>query len=137
MGDIPAWKRLLSGGIAGGSSIFLVNPTDVIKTQMQTATGQPSIVKITKSVWRGEGIRGFWKGWSPNVARCFIGNACEIGFYDTTKQNLLSMKIVEDGPFAHLAASAAAGTVCAIVSTPVDVVKTRLMNQAGGRTDVQ
>merc|ERR1712032_1187515 len=78
-------KRVLAGGIAGGSSIIIVNPTDVVKTQMQTATGQPQIMKIARNVWKGEGIAGFWKGVNPNVARCFIGNACEIGFYDTTK----------------------------------------------------
>jgi len=134
--DIPAWKRVLAGGIAGGSSIIIVNPTDVVKTQMQTATGQPQIMKIARNVWKGEGIAGFWKGVNPNVARCFIGNACEIGFYDTTKQNLLANDIVDDGPLAHFSASTVAGTISAIFSTPVDVVKTRLMNQAGGRTDV-
>lgn len=135
--DIPAWKRVLAGGIAGGSSIICVNPTDVVKTQMQTATGKPHMFGITKQVWKGEGLRGFWRGVNPNVARCFIGNACEIGFYDTTKQKLLSTNVLEDGPATHFAASTVAGVVSAVFSTPVDVVKTRLMNQAGGRTDVQ
>ena len=99
---------LVYRGIAGGSSIVIVNPTDVVKTQMQTATGKPQIMKIARNVWKGEGIAGFWKGVNPNVARCFIGNACEIGFYDTTKQNLLANDIVDDGPLAHFSAS----TVC-------------------------
>ena len=41
---------------------------------------------------------------------------------------------VPDGPAAHVGASAVAGVVSAVCSTPVDVVKTRLMAQAGGAT---
>ena len=111
---------LLYRGIAGGSSIIIVNPTDVVKTQMQTATGQPQIMKIARNVWKGEGIAGFWKGVNPNVARCFIGNACEIGFYDTTKQNLLANDIVDDGPLAHFSASAVS---CSIQSSGVPVTR--------------
>ena len=103
---------ILNRGIAGGSSIICVNPTDVVKTQMQTATGKPQMMQIAKNVWKGEGIFGFWKGVNPNVARCFIGNACEIGFYDTTKQNILNRGLLEDGPIAHFAASAVCYSTC-------------------------
>jgi len=136
--EIPFWKRVLAGGTAGGVSIIAMNPTDVLKTQMQAVHGEarPSMATIVHSIHRGGGILGFWVGVQPNVARCFIGNACEIGCYDEAKTRLVGSGLIPDGPAGHFAASAIAGTISAIFSTPVDVVKTRLMAQAGGtKTD--
>jgi len=131
--EIPFYKRVLAGGTAGGVAIVLMNPTDVLKTQMQAHKGNtvPRMADILRAVWANAGFGGFWRGWQPNLARCFIGNACEIGCYDEAKTRLVAAG-VPDGPLAHFAASSAAGTVSAIFSTPVDVVKTRLMAQAGG-----
>mmetsp|Transcript_7960 Transcript_7960/g.29791 ORF Transcript_7960/g.29791 Transcript_7960/m.29791 type:complete len:219 (-) Transcript_7960:121-777(-) len=129
--EIPFYKRVLAGGTAGSISIVMMNPTDVIKTRMQAFSGSASIPQLVRDVYVVEGLPGFWRGWSPNVARCFVGNAAEIGCYDGFKNWLLSSKVMQDGPLAHFAASAGAGIVSAIFSTPVDVVKTRLMNQSG------
>ena len=117
--DIPFFKRVLSGGLAGGLSIMCMNPTEVVKTQMQTNTGQPKIKPIIKDVFRKEGVFGFWRGVQPNVARCFVGNACEIGCYDQFKTSIVEREYIPDGPLAHLSASAGAGIVSAIFSTPV------------------
>jgi len=133
--DIPFWKRVVSGGIAGSVSIFVMNPTDVVKTQMQSATDTKKMGNITRQIWAQDGIKGFWRGAQPNIARCFIGNACEIGCYDQFKTTIISKGWVPDGPLAHFGASGAAGIVSALFSTPVDVVKTRLMNAAGGNKD--
>eukprot|EP00501_MAST-03F_sp_TOSAG23-6_P001923 GSMAST32.ASY1.ANO1.2003.1 assembled CDS len=116
---LPFWKRVLAGGVAGGTSIYLVNPTDV--PRMQNSPVQLNIIQTVKEVFARDGIKGFWAGSSPNVARCFIGNACELGCYDQFKT------IVN----THFIASSGAGFVSAIFSTPVDVIKTRLMAQAG------
>ena len=133
--DIPFAKRVLAGGTAGSLSIVLMNPTDVVKTQMQAAQGEasPAMAALARNVYRGAGIGGFWRGWQPNVARCFVVNACEIGCYDEAKSRLVAAG-VPDGPLGHFGASAIAGTVSALFSTPLDVVKTRLMAQAGGAT---
>lgn len=136
--QIPFYKRVLAGGTAGGVSIIAMNPTDVLKTQMQAVRGEavPPMASIVRSIYAGGGVLGFWAGVQPNVARCFIGNACEIGCYDEAKTRLVGSGLIPDGPIGHFAASAIAGTVSAVFSTPVDVVKTRLMAQAGGtKTD--
>ncbi|GAB5354093.1 hypothetical protein AAMO2058_000090000 [Amorphochlora amoebiformis] len=133
--DIPFWKRVLAGGTAGGASILVMNPTDVVKTQMQSSVDSKQMSSITSKIYKSEGLRGFWRGAYPNVARCFIGNACEVGCYDQFKTTIVSRGLIPDGPLAHFAASGAAGMVSAIFSTPVDVVKTRLMNAAGGNKD--
>lgn len=130
--DIPFWKRVASGGIAGGTSIFLFNPADVVKTQMQANRGAPlHMVQVARDVWSNGGITAMWRGWQPNVARSFVGNACELGCYDEFKIQLKKAG-VPDGPLAHVGASGGAGLVSAIFSSPLDVVKTRLMAQAGG-----
>ena len=131
--EIPFYMRVLAGGTAGALSIVMMNPTDVVKTQMQAYKGlhTPKMSTIVRGVYQGAGVMGFWRGVQPNVARAFIGNACEIGCYDEAKQQLLNAG-VPDGPLGHFGASGVAGTVSAVFSTPVDVVKTRLMAQAGG-----
>jgi len=112
-----------------------MNPTDVVKTQMQAAADSKTMGGVTRQVWQQEGLKGFWRGAQPNIARCFIGNACEIGCYDQFKTTITAKGWVSDGPLAHFAASGGAGVVSALFSTPVDVVKTRLMNAAGGNKD--
>jgi len=126
------FSRLLAGGCAGAIGIAIMNPTEVLKTQIQScSTSSLSMASVFKTIWRSEGIKGFWAGVQPNVARTFLVNAAELGTYDQAKSEIISRKLLPDGGLAHLAASTIAGVASAITSTPVDVVKTRLMNQAG------
>ena len=131
--EIPFYKLVLAGGTAGGLSIIVKNPTDVLKTQLQAFKGEarPRMFGTLSSIYRGGGPLAFWAGVQPNVARCFVGNACELGVYDEAKTRLVASG-VPDGPLGHFAASTVAGVASAIFSTPLDVVKTRLMAQAGG-----
>eukprot|EP01123_Difflugia_compressa_P005202 TRINITY_DN1680_c1_g1_i1.p1 TRINITY_DN1680_c1_g1~~TRINITY_DN1680_c1_g1_i1.p1 ORF type:complete len:147 (-),score=26.28 TRINITY_DN1680_c1_g1_i1:165-569(-) len=52
----------------------------------------------------------------------------QLSTYDHTKHVLLS-KGFTDSTHTHLMASIVAGFVCAVVTSPVDVVKTRIMAQ--------
>lgn len=121
------WKRLLAGGLAGAISIAIVNPTDVLKTRMQTSTTPMPMLSVMKSIYETKGVVGLWSGVRPNMLRTFIVQASELGVYDQVKTDVAPYT-GGDTFWAHLAGSTVAGLVSAITSTPVDVVKTRLMN---------
>ena len=123
--------KLLLGGVAGGTSIACFNWTEVIKTQLQTATtSNMTITSVTRKIYKEEGVSGFYQGLKPNVARTFIVNAVELGTYSQLKATLIPY--LGDHSGTHLVSSFMAGVLSACASTPVDVLKTRMMNQAGG-----
>lgn len=128
--ELLFWQRLLAGGTAGSISIMVFNWTEVLKTQLQTSSKGTTMREILVRVYSKDGILGFWAGWKPNIARTFLVNAAELGTYDQAKTTLIPL--VGDNAFAHLGASGIAGVASACTSTPADVVKTRLMNTAGG-----
>lgn len=90
MGDVDAppnyGVRLLAGGSAGGIAIAVFNPTEVVKTQVQTSPDRMPMSTVIKKVWATDGLLGFWAGVKPNVARTFLVNAAELGTYDEAKQ---------------------------------------------------
>ena len=157
--QLSFWQRLLAGGTAGSLSITVFNWTEVLKTQLQTSSQGTTMREVIRRVYRTDGILGFWAGedhldwilgernrvvvcllvclltgllgWKPNIARTFLVNAAELGTYDQAKAMLVPY--VGDNAFAHLGASGLAGVASACTSTPADVVKTRLMNHAGGK----
>ena len=117
-----------------------MNPIEVVKTQMQThgnttvdkSAPRQTMLKIGTKIFQTEGVRGLWAGLKPNVTRCFLVNAAELGTYDHAKVKLIQLFNLEEGFLTHVGASGIAGLASALTSTPADVVKTRLMNQAGG-----
>ena len=62
--ELPIYMSFLYGGIAGGSSWFGIYPQDVIKTRMQTQTGNEkmSFMKTVSNIYSDGGIRPFFKG---------------------------------------------------------------------------
>ena len=69
-----------------------------------------------------------------------IINAAELASYDQYKQIILEKGILKDGIPCHLVCACGAGFTACIVGSPVDVLKTRIMNatpgQFGGPLDV-
>ena len=107
--------RLLAGGTAGGLAIMVFNPTEVLKTQMQTSREGVSMGAVLRGVYANGGVPAFWAGWQPNLVRTVLVNAAEIGTYDQAKHMLVP--IIGDNPVAHVGASGVAGVASACTST--------------------
>lgn len=72
--EIATWKVAFYGGLAGEALWIGSYPFDVVKSKMQTdGFGDGQKYKTMRSVfadiWRKEGMRGFWKGVGPTLAR--------------------------------------------------------------------
>ncbi|XP_071483310.1 mitochondrial uncoupling protein 4-like [Diadema antillarum] len=137
-GTFPVWKAVIAGSTAGAFGQFLSSPTDLVKVQMQTEgrrrlEGKPPRVKTAfkcfKQILAEGGIRGLWKGWVPNVQRAALVNMGDLTTYDTAKHLILKHTSLQDNFITHGLSSICSGLVAATVSTPADVVKTRIMNQ--------
>jgi len=87
-GTIPVGLMLLSGGTAGILTWVCNYPIDVIKTQMQSSKKHANITNVVKHIYRTEGVRGFYRGIIPCVARAFPVNATVFGVYEAVAKHL-------------------------------------------------
>ncbi|XP_017140781.1 mitochondrial uncoupling protein 4 [Drosophila miranda] len=135
---LPIWKSALCGVTAGAVAQWLASPADLVKVQIQMEgrrrlMGEPPRVHsaghaFRRIVQRG-GVKGLWKGSIPNVQRAALVNLGDLTTYDTIKHLIMDRLHMPDCHTVHVLASVCAGFVAAIMGTPADVVKTRIMNQ--------
>ncbi|PNP44590.1 hypothetical protein TGAMA5MH_03720 [Trichoderma gamsii] len=72
--EIPTYKIALYGGLAGEVLWLASYPFDVVKSKMQTdgfgaQQKYPTMRACFASTFRANGLRGFWKGIGPTLAR--------------------------------------------------------------------
>lgn len=116
--------------VAGTVASAIACPTDVLKVRMQVAGNgaqNGGLVGCFLSVWRQEGVRGLWRGVNPTAQRAAVIAAVELPVYDYCKGKL--MNAFGDRVSNHFISSVIASLGSAIASTPIDVIRTRLMNQ--------
>lgn len=120
------------GVVAGIVSSSLANPTDVLKVRLQAMTeikNKEAMTQAFKRIYMEEGIKGLWRGVVPTAQRAAIIAGVELPVYDFSKYWILKSGYLEDNIGTHFISSFFAGLAGAIFSTPVDVIKTRMMNQ--------
>ena len=84
-----------------------------------------------RSIKTTEGVGGLWSGVYPTSQRAALVAGVQLPVYDYTKAVLCSGSSPPmcDGVGCHLLSSTIAASCAAMVSNPVDVVRTRLMAQ--------
>ncbi|KAL7665099.1 Carrier protein YMC1, mitochondrial [[Candida] zeylanoides] len=86
--DIPAWKLCLYGGLSGYTLWFAIYPVDVIKSKLQTdslsAPRYRGSVDALKDIWKGQGIRGFYRGFAPTILRAAPANGATFAAFEVT-----------------------------------------------------
>ncbi|XP_022338343.2 kidney mitochondrial carrier protein 1 [Crassostrea virginica] len=124
--------NVFCGVVAGVVGSVVSNPTDVLKVRMQAQRengGRETFSQAFIKIYKQEGVSGLWRGVSPTAQRAATVAGVILPAYDICKFQLRHNLQLEDSMSTHFMASFMAGLVGAVFSTPIDVVKTRMMNQ--------
>ena len=135
--ESAAVTKAVAGASAGAAGALVGAPFELAKTRMQAAP--PGAYRhlgdaLVRSATGAEGLAGLWRGGVPAVARAAAVNAAQLGVYDGAKGWLRAVGGGGGGSGRGLevAAAAVSGVVTTTVSSPADVLKTRMMVGAGG-----
>ena len=74
-GELSLPAVMTAGGAAGVAMWIPVFPVDTIKSRIQTAEGRPTISGVISGVYRSGGIKAFFPGFGPALARAVPANA--------------------------------------------------------------
>jgi solute carrier family 25 (mitochondrial uncoupling protein), member 8/9 len=127
--NTPLHKKIIAGVISGGLACYVVSTADIIETRMQDSEFSKrykSIPDCLRQIYRTVGIQGLYKGLTLNIVRNALMNAAELSTYDTWRQ--YAGRLGYDQPYLFLLYGIAAGFAGALVAQPVDLLKTRVMN---------
>jgi len=133
----PLIKKMLAGAITGSIGSAIANPTDLVKIRMQ---GQGKLQPGEKPRYNGtfhafrciitkEGVPALWRGVAPTVQRAALLSAFQIPAYEHSKNKLKQYNYIQEGLSLHALSAILAGLVTSLVTSPVDVIKTRTMNE--------
>ena len=74
-GELSLSAVMTAGGAAGVAMWIPVFPVDTIKSRLQSAEGRPTIGGTISSVYRSGGVKAFFPGFGPALARAVPANA--------------------------------------------------------------
>lgn len=101
-------------------------PTAVVTQRMQVGQYGKFSEAVTK-IWAEGGLRSFYVGYGTTVAREIPFSFIQFPIYEKLKKIWAEKQGEECGPIQGATCGSAAGSVAAGLTTPLDVVKTRMM----------
>ncbi|KAJ1742018.1 mitochondrial aspartate-glutamate transporter agc1 [Coemansia sp. RSA 990] len=134
-GAITLPGELLAGAMAGASQVVFTNPLEIVKIRLQIqgemlkeATGSAKAVSRGSAITiiKELGLLGLYKGASACLLRDVPFSAIYFTCYSHLKKDVFHEDRRQLGVIDLLLAGAAAGMPAAYLTTPADVIKTRL-----------
>lgn len=125
-------SHFLAGASAGIAQTPVCSPIELAKTRLQLQSPSENKfsgpVQCLVHVYRSEGYRGVFKG----LGITFLREAPSYGAYFLTYEALTRSEEPVSTP-CMLLAGGLAGTVSWVISYPLDVIKSRIQAETGGR----
>mmetsp|Transcript_28021 Transcript_28021/g.50185 ORF Transcript_28021/g.50185 Transcript_28021/m.50185 type:complete len:305 (+) Transcript_28021:3151-4065(+) len=119
-------STMTTGCLATLAHDFIMTPMDVIKQRMQLS-GTDGVVRTASTLIKKEGAISLFRSLPVTYAM----NVPFAGFFVTFNENLKSVFLDPDNysVASYFACAALSGSLAAVLTTPFDVVKTRMQTQ--------
>ncbi|EED94682.1 predicted protein [Thalassiosira pseudonana CCMP1335] len=136
----PQYGALVASACGAAGSCIVSVPQEVIKQRLVTGV-YSSFREAIKSIWKNEGVLGFYSGWRPTMSRNVPFVVTTFTSRDLLRDRLLKWKelqtnngkttlLVKVSAMENLAVGITSALIAGVVTQPIDVVKTRMMTQA-------
>ena len=127
--DSPLYLQAAAGALAGMTGALPTSPTDLLKVRMQADTGAPKQLRHhIAQVYKMSGVLGFYTGLKETVMFAAIRRSSQLASYDQCKHRLIRHGYMQEGLLVHAVSAVIAGFATSVVTSPVDLIRTRLMN---------
>jgi len=138
---MPFYQKVLLGGVAGCVGGLVGTPADLVNVRMQNDVKlAPEFRRNYKHALDGlyqvakqEGPTKLMNGATMASSRAVLVTIGQLSFYDQFKQLLLGTGFFYDNIWTHFTASFMAGGMATLITMPLDVMKTRMMNAKPGQ----
>ena len=138
---LPVAHGLVYAGVAASFAVTMTHPADTVKTRMQLqgeAVRQGGTARYASTAdcfvqcARIEGIRGLQRGLPTAIVREFTLNCVRVGLFEPVLGMLHDPKVGSPPIAKRFAAGILTGCCGALVTNPLDLLKTRMQAQASG-----
>ncbi|KXJ92993.1 mitochondrial carrier protein [Microdochium bolleyi] len=134
-GQIKLPYEIIAGGSAGMCQVVFTNPLEIVKIRLQVQGEMAKVAGAQKrsAMWivKNLGLAGLYKGASACLLRDVPFSAIYFPSYSHLKKNVFGESPTKKlGVLQLLTAGAIAGMPAAYLTTPCDVIKTRLQVEA-------
>jgi solute carrier family 25 (mitochondrial S-adenosylmethionine transporter), member 26 len=126
---------ILSACIGDSVGSLVLTPAEVVKSKTQAGLYSSSTAAIS-AIYRRAGLRGFYQGYAAALCRDLPFRAIQLTLYENARLRysrwIARDKGREMSALENLTCGAVTGMMTAATTTPLDVIRTRMMSQSPG-----
>lgn len=138
--DMPFIQKIALAGFSGFFGGVVGTPADLVNVRMQNDCKLPiekrrnykNCFEALIRIYRTEGYLRLHTGTTMASSRGMLMTVGQLAFYDEFKYQLLKTGYFQDNVYTHFTASLSAAGIATVITMPLDVLKTRLMNAKPG-----
>eukprot|EP01116_Phalansterium_solitarium_P017490 TRINITY_DN4318_c0_g1_i1.p1 TRINITY_DN4318_c0_g1~~TRINITY_DN4318_c0_g1_i1.p1 ORF type:complete len:276 (-),score=46.80 TRINITY_DN4318_c0_g1_i1:319-1146(-) len=128
-------SNFVAGGLASVTSSAISVPLDIVSQRLMVQDGRTHVTQhqyrgvanALATIYRSEGVRGLYRGWGATLVTFGPSSSIWWSTYGALNERMSRAKVLADHPLAvHGLCGVCAGITSAVLTTPLDVAKTRM-----------